>query len=96
MDILEFIPYGRKNAIKRHTLSELTGLSDRDTRRLIEQARQETPIINLSDGNGYYRPDDKDDLEKYILQEQARAKKILKNIKSACEQYNKIEGQLTL
>ena len=96
MDILEYIPYGRKNAIKRKTLRDLTGLSDRDMRRAIELARQETPIINLQDGRGYYRPDDRDDLQRYVLQEQARAKKILQNINVACKAYNEIVGQTHL
>lgn len=96
MDILEFIPYGRKNAIKRRTLCDLTGLRDREMRRAIEEARNETPIINLQDGNGYYRPDDRDDLQRYVLQEQARAKKILQNINVACKAYNEIVGQTHL
>ena len=96
MDILEYIPYGRENAIKRKTLRDLTGLSDRDMRRAIELARQETPIINLQDGRGYYRPDDRDDLQRYVLQEQARAKKILQNINVACRAYNDIVGQTHL
>ena len=96
MDILEYIPFGRDNAIKRKNLRDLTGLSDRDMRRAIELARKETPIINLQDGRGYYRPDDRDDLQRYVLQEQARAKKILQNINVACRAYNEIVGQTHL
>ena len=96
MDILEYIPYGRKNAIKRKTLRDLTGLTDRDMRRAIELARKETPIINMQDGNGYYRPDNRDEIQRYVLQEQARAKKILQNINVACKAYNEIVGQTHL
>jgi len=96
MDILEFIPYGRGNAIKRKTLRDLIGCTDREMRNYIAIARKETPIINLQDGSGYYQPKDKDELERYIMQEKARAEKILKNIKVACSVYNKISGQLTL
>ena len=96
MDILEYIPYGRENAIKRKNLRDLTGLSDRDMRRAIELARKETPIINMQDGRGYYRPDNRDDLQRYVLQEQARAKNILQNINVACRAYNEIVGQTHL
>ena len=96
MNVLEFIPYGRENAIKRQDLRDMLGVSDRDMRELIAQARKETPIINLSDGQGYYRPNEKEDLMRYILQEQARSIKIMKNIRVAIKEYNKIVGQLTL
>lgn len=96
MDVLEFIPYGRENAIKRTTLRDLLGVTDREMRNAIAQARKETPIINLQDGKGYYRPKDKQELSHYIFQEKARAEKILKNVNVACKEYNKIYGQLTL
>lgn len=96
MDILEFIPYGRENAIKRKTLRDLLGVTDREMRVMIADARKETPIINLSDGQGYYRPNTRYDLDRYIMQEKARAEKILKNINVACKAFNEIEGQLTL
>lgn len=96
MDILEFIPYGKENAVNRHDLSQIVGLSDRDTRRAIADARKTTPIINLSDGNGYYRPTNKEELYRYILQENARAMHILKNIQVATKEYNKIVGQTEL
>ena len=95
MDILEYIPFGRENAVTRSYLRDVTGLPDRDMRRCIESARKEVPIINLQDGRGYYRPNDKEELTRYILQEQARAQKILRNIRVACKEYNKIAGQLT-
>lgn len=96
MDILEFIPHGRKNAIRRDDLRDIIGVTDREMRVMIADARKKAPIVNLSDGCGYYIPDDKDDLLKYILQEQARAKKILNNIRIACKEFNKITGQMTL
>ena len=96
MDVLEFIPYGRENADKREDLRDLLGLTDAEMRRAIGKARKETPIINLQDGLGYYRPNTKEDLHRYIMQEQARAMKILANIRVACDEYNKIAGQIVL
>ena len=84
LHIEEFIPYGRKNAVKRADLVNMIGLSDRLVRKLIEDARQSgVIIINMQDGRGYYRPEGKEDLEYYIRQEEARAKSIHRNLKAA-------------
>ena len=96
MDILEFIPFGRENAVKRSDLRDITGLNDRELRAVISRARKETPIINMSDGRGYYQPDDKEDLHRYIMQERARARDILATINVACNKYNEIVGQMKL
>lgn len=93
MSIIEFIPFGRENAIKRSDLRDLMGVTDREMRYMIADARKEVPIINLQDGNGYYRPNDPAELQYYILQEKARATKILKNINVAVAEYNRIAGQ---
>lgn len=95
--IEEFIPYGRKNAVKRADLVNMIGLSDRVVRKLIEDARQSgVIIINMQDGRGYYRPEKREDLEYYIRQEEGRAKSIHRNLKAAKKALREIEGQLTL
>lgn len=54
IEIINYIPKGKDNAITRHELVMKTGLPDRDVRSLIAEARYETPII--STGKGYYQP----------------------------------------
>lgn len=86
--ITEYIPTGRHNAVTRKTLCKLTGLSDRQVRDNIAQARRNTPIINLQDGDGYFIPDpsDKGDMEllqRYVRQEEARLKSIGWSLKAA-------------
>ena len=88
--IADFIPVGRVNAITREELLQICiseGLcqSDRDMRRLIEKARIDYVILNHSDGNGYYRPsrEDAQELQRYIRQEEKRAKSTFKNITMA-------------
>jgi len=54
MNIIDYIQTGKANAISRQQLSDLTGLSDREVRRLIEAARQHHAICNLQDGKGYF------------------------------------------
>lgn len=95
--IIDLIPVGRDNAISRDylvTLCVQNGLvdenkspesKDRAMRRLLERARLDYTILNLSDGEGYYRPskDDLQDLQKYIRQEESRAKATFRNISNA-------------
>lgn len=59
--------------------------ADRAMRKLIEKARADYVILNLSNGKGYYRvsKDDLQDLQRYIRQEEKRAKSAFKNIKRA-------------
>lgn len=81
IDILEYIQTGHKNAIGRTLLSSLTGLSDRKMRNAIHFARRETPILNLSKGDGYFIPDINDPIDqkmliKFVQQEESRLKSI--------------------
>lgn len=101
-DISEYVPYGAENAISRHDLlnvvrSAFGDVSDREMRRMLEYARQNgNIIINFQNGKGYFRPDSKEEIEKYIRQEEARAKTIHFNLKSAKRALRRLEGQLTL
>ena len=90
MSIIDIIPKGSKNAISRSyllTLCKEYGIADndREMRRLIEKERATNCIICLSDGKGYYIPDenDKDKLRHYINQEHGRSISIMRNLKMA-------------
>ena len=69
----EHIPIGRKNAITRDGLSRLTGLGDRKLRREIARLRSEDDgtnmvIVSTSDGSGYFRTDQLDEIEHFIAE----------------------------
>lgn len=85
MDILDYIPFGRENAVTRPFLCQMTGLSDRIVRKEIARARREHPILNTQEGNGYYQPSDNDVLEvrRFINQETNRARSIFYSLKGA-------------
>lgn len=94
--IADLIPIGRENAIKREDLTILcvkheliNKHSDRMMRSLIEKARIDYTILNLSDGNGYYRLSHEDtlDLQRYIRQEENRGKSTFRNIGLAKKLY---------
>lgn len=58
INILEYIPYGEDNAVTRHYLTSVLGLTDRNIRQMIEDARKQGAIIiNKQDGRGYYQSD---------------------------------------
>ena len=81
MNIIDYIPIGRNNAVSRDTLSVVTSLDDRTIRNMIHEARREAPILNMQDGKGYFLPDLNDSvevalLETYVNQENARLKSI--------------------
>lgn len=102
LDISEYVPYGAANAISRHDLLEVVrsvfgDISDREMRRMLEYSRQNgNIIINFQNGKGYFRPDCKEEIVKYIQQEEARAKTIHFNLKSAKKALRVLEGQLTI
>ena len=99
--IADLIPIGRDNSITRAKLLELCvenelvdssksiATQDRAMRRLIEKARKDFVILNLSNGDGYYRVsrEDMQDLQRYIKQEENRAKSAFKNLSMAKKLY---------
>lgn len=87
MSILDYIPFGHNNAITGSRLSELTGISKREIRRMVSQARRETPILNLQDGKGYFKPTEEEKylVERYVKQETARLKSVGWSLKAARE-----------
>ena len=78
MDIVDYIPFGRENAVTRTQLRIMTGLNDRKIRDKISEARRDTVILNMQDGNGYFRPlpEERHLVEAYDKQETARLKSI--------------------
>lgn len=103
--IIDLIPIGKDNAISRESLTELCvcnhlinpNMSDKDRamRRLLEKARRDCTILNISDGNGYYRAskDDLSDLRKYIRQEDNRARAAFRNHSLARKLYEDYKSE---
>lgn len=85
MEIIDFIPYGKQNAVSRADLSLFTGWNDRKVRREISAARKDRVILSLENGSGYYQPtaDDYPDLEKYIQREESRAMSVFGSLRLA-------------
>lgn len=94
MGIVELIPFGKENAIKREELLQRYEGTDRSMRRELQEARKHDVIVNLSDGSGYFRPADRYELAAYIAQETARARAIEKSIRVAKKLMAEVDGQL--
>lgn len=73
MNILDFIPYGKENAITRRELVRLTGLDDRLIRKEVKRLLKEgVPILSSSHCCGYWLSDDLDEWEAYIKETDKR------------------------
>lgn len=55
MNICDYIPMGRNNAISSVRLANKTGLSPRELRKIVSSEREEGAAI-CSCSNGYYKP----------------------------------------
>ena len=72
------IPFGRRNAIPRKTLAEKLGISDRQMRKAVEDARNEGLIILCEcNGRGYYQSSDLNEIHVQYIQDTNRAMAIL-------------------
>lgn len=77
MNISEYIPIGRSNAVTRKQLSYVTGLGDRQVREAIEYARSEGAVILSSSHHpGYWMADEIDDIKQYVQEMRSRIRKL--------------------
>ena len=102
--IADLIPEGRDNAVSRALPTEkcvANGLidknvkdKDRAMRNLVKKSRIDWTILNLSDGDGYYRPTHEDllELRRYIRQEENRGKAVFNNIQNAKKLYEDLKA----
>ena len=94
MKIINFIPYGKENAVSRYELTHFTGWNDRKVRRKISKARKEYVILSLENGSGYYQPtaDDYPELRRTLKREESRARSVfgsIKKLRALCEDYER-------
>lgn len=72
-NILEYIPFGKENAVSRKELEKLTGLPDRTIRLMIKQAiRKGNPILSSSSAKGYWRSEDIEEIEAFLRESDHR------------------------
>ena len=82
--ILSAIDKGEDNAVSLEQLINITGLPNREVRKIIETLRRAGHVIISSD-NGSYYPETVEELKRYINRESSRARSILITLSSARE-----------
>ena len=85
MKITDLLGVGEANAVSRVELASRAGMSDRQMRAAIQQAREDGELIlNAQNGAGYFlaSADDLNAIERQYRQDTARALSILKRRKA--------------
>lgn len=80
--ICDNIAVGRENATSSKQLQQISGLSERELRKAIEQLRRSECVI-LSNSKGYFFPENQAELRSFVKQEKSRALSILRTLKPA-------------
>jgi hypothetical protein len=85
MEIADFIPFGHDNGVTARELSQITGITERKIRDRIALERHNVVILNLQDGQGYFRPteDEKSLVWEWVRQEENRLRSIGYGLKAA-------------
>lgn len=94
-EISNMIPTGADDGLPMSDLSNITGLTERDIRKCIEQLRRSGEVI-CSGVTGYYRPADVFELREYINRMTARAETTFLCLQGARALLRQFDGQMTL
>ena len=96
MNFMEILLHGERNAVSAVYLVNRLGLKDtRDLRLAVSSARANGQII-CSGKAGYYIPETREELKRFIRKMETMATSTLKALKSAREALKQIEGQLSI
>jgi len=84
--LLPYLGFGKENATSRRLLCTLMGLSDGRLRQIIAAARAQGYFIcSLTDGRGYYRTDDIEEIYRQYKDDISRATAIMARCRKAEE-----------
>lgn len=96
MEIIDYIPKGKRNAISVNRLSELVGKDKREISRLIMTARKNGEVILTEATGGYWKPDYNDpDIKEQLLSfiQFMLSKNTFSTVRSAQKALTAIENQ---
>ncbi len=75
--IITLLPTGEMNAISRRQLRVLTGLSDRKLRlQIAAERRAGALILSSTESAGYYQPESREELRRFVNSMRSRAASI--------------------
>lgn len=77
MNLLQYIPRGKRNAISRYDLSRITGIDERTIRKKIkEYVELGIPVLSSSHHKGYWMAEHITEIEEYIKECDSRSKSL--------------------
>lgn len=76
IQVSDFLLHGQENAVPRRHLRQLTGFSDRELRRRIQEARLAGCPILSDNQSGYYLPADDLERTRFVRSMRSRAREI--------------------
>lgn len=80
--LIDYIPTGKENAVKCSELAKMFGCNVRKITRSINALRNKGVVI-CSDSNGFYKPQNNEDIKSFVHQMNHRALEIQKAVKPA-------------
>lgn len=89
--IVKALRVGEDNAIKANDLAKLADLKPRELRSTLDFLRSKGIVI-CSSQNGYFYPETKRELGRYIHQETARERSITQNLQFAQAMFDNWDG----
>lgn len=94
-ELIEMIPEGRDNPIKRSELVKVSNLTDRAVRNMISQYNKSGEGLVLNMGDGYFRvtENDRPIVERAIRREISRSREIETTVRSMKRFLNNCKGQ---
>ena len=95
MNIIDFIPKGRKNAVTTEELKAITGFDVRTIRQHIANARLKVTVICpslKSEGGGYFLPESPDEALEYVRTEQNRIESANMALQGAVKYFSEQNG----
>lgn len=93
--IMNLIPLGKKNAIHLQELSEKSGVSPENTKRLIRAARKTNPRL-LSGRCGYWIAEDDNEVMAFLKMMQKQAVSRFVTCKAIKESIDNTKGQISM
>lgn len=86
INVLDFLPFGIKNALSMSELAKRMGTNQRTARKMVFEARRRGEVICSTCGenaSGYYRPNNATEVRPYIAMQEHRISSAKAALKSA-------------
>jgi len=96
LDILEYIPKGKENAISTLELMNVLNCDMRELRKIIADLRNHGHVICSCSKGGYYKPKTRSELQESVKMLSGKAISIFKALRSQKKALKECEGQESL